>query len=246
MSGLELPAPLIQSMEPLISIVIPVYREGRCLPHLLAELRELPGEKELIVVDGEVHGGTIREIKDADVTCLSSAKGRATQFNRGAAAARGTTLLFLHADTRLPPSALGDVHEALQDDQLAGGCFDLELDDPSRTLKLYSRFINLRTRLSRIPVGDQAIFLRREVFEELGGYPELPLLEEIELMRLVKRKGLPIRVLRRRVVASARRFQQDGRLRRILTNWWIIVLYYLGVAPAALKRFYDEERDPGC
>lgn len=221
-----------------ISIIIPVYREAEAVAATLARALELGSGNELIVVDGDPRGSTIGAIDGQGVVCICSQKGRAAQLNAGARVATGEILLFLHADTLLPPSALDEIAATLEDSRFAGGCFDLLLDDDSRILRAYSTIINYRTRLWRIPVGDQAIFLRRRVFDAVGGYPDVPILEEVELMWRLRRGGYRIRVSSQRVVVSARKFLDDGPLRRIALNTLIGALYYLGVSPGRLVGLY--------
>ncbi|MEM8964078.1 MAG: TIGR04283 family arsenosugar biosynthesis glycosyltransferase [Acidobacteriota bacterium] len=218
-----------------ISVVIPVWREGVAIRDIVAALGD---DAEIIVVDGDPGGSTIAHLDPDTAQVLIAPRGRASQMNAGAEIATGDILLFLHADTHLPDGAYEQVASTLDDEATDIGCFDLRLDDSSRLLALYSRFINLRTRTSRIPVGDQAIFTRREVFEQHGGFPDVPLLEEIILLRRLKRAKHRLQVLDGPVLASARRFLRDGRLRRILLNWWIVLLYYLGASPAWLRRLY--------
>ncbi len=224
-----------------ISIIIPVYREAEGIRGVISRVQALGTWAEIIVVDGDPSGSTVDEIELEDVIRIRCRKGRAAQLNAGAAIANGEVLVFLHADTVLPSGAIGEIDTALAGEELAGGCFDLELDDSSFLLRFYSRVINLRTRWLRIPVGDQAIFLMKDVFHAVGGYADLPILEEVDLMWRIKRRGWRIRVVSDPVVVSARRFQREGPLRRIALNTMIGVLYYLGVSPTRLERLY---RDP--
>jgi hypothetical protein len=150
-------------------------------------------------------------------------------------------LLFLHADTRLPPSAFDDIRAALQDRQVLGGRFDLQLDSPRPLLKLVGFMISLRSRLSKVGTGDQAIFVRREIFAELGGYPDIPLMEDVALSRALKRRGA-VACLRSRVVSSARRWEMDGIWRTVLKMWTLKTLYLLGISPVRLKRYYGNTR----
>jgi len=162
-------------------------------------------------------------------------------MNTGAAAAQGDVLLFLHADTRLPPSAIGDVVLALDDPRYVGGRFDLRLDHSGIIFRLIGSLISLRSRLTRIATGDQAIFVRRGIFDAINGFPEIPILEDIAFCRNLKKMG-KVACLRTQVVTSARRWQKDGVGRTILKMWVLKFLFLIGVSPFRLKRFYAEVR----
>ena len=155
--------------------------------------------------------------------------------------ARGEVLLFLHADTRLPETALDDIRAAMCDPHIAGGRFDVKLEGAGWLLKLIGHMISLRSRLSRVATGDQAIFIRREIFNNLGGYPEIPLMEDVALSRALKRAG-QVACLKSRVTTSARRWQKEGVWRTIFKMWLLKSLYLLGVSPFRLKRFYGDGR----
>lgn len=162
-------------------------------------------------------------------------------MNRGAEEALGEVLLFLHADTRLPASAFSDIAAALSDPRVVGGRFDIELDGAQRMLKVIGWMISYRSRLSKVGTGDQAIFVRRDVFEQMGGYPDLPLMEDIAFCRELKHRGM-IACLRSRVVTSARRWEVEGVWRTILRMWTLKLLYFAGVPSARLKRYYVDSR----
>jgi len=162
-------------------------------------------------------------------------------MNLGARQASGDVLLFLHADTRPPPTALVDIARALGDTRCVGGRFDVDLEGSHPMLKVVGELINLRSRLTWVGTGDQAIFVRRRVFERIGGYPDIPLMEDIALCRALKRVG-DVACLRSRVVTSARRWERDGLWRTILRMWTLKFLYLAGVPPARLKQFYADTR----
>jgi rSAM/selenodomain-associated transferase 2 len=158
-------------------------------------------------------------------------------MNAGAAAATGDIFLFLHADTRLPPEGAAAVRDALRDPRVAGGRFDVRLDSEHVLLRAVEGMMNLRSRWTGICTGDQAIFVRRSAFEALGGYAEIPLMEDVEFTRRLKRRGR-LAALRLRVTTSARKWERDGILRTILLMWALRLLDFVGVSPARLHRWY--------
>lgn len=221
-----------------LSIVVPVLDEASRLETLLTELVERAPDVEVIVVDGGSRDGS-REIaaRAPGVRVVWSDRGRARQMNTGAAAATGEALLFLHADTRLPPGAADAVCRALGDPAVVYGRFDVRFDNPGAIFRLIALLMNLRSRLTGICTGDQAIFVARRTFERLGGYPEIALMEDVELTRRLKRVG-GLAPLRLRVTTSARRWERDGVARTILFMWTLRVLYFCGVGPDRLNRWY--------
>lgn len=226
------------------SIIIPVLNEADRINGLIAHLRGLPGQEkiEIIVVDGSAQGDTIGAIGDRQVRCLSAAAGRARQMNAGAAAATGEILIFLHADTELPEEAPALIDHALGQPGIVGGAFDLGIRSNRLALKIIAAVASRRSRLARIPYGDQAIFMRRDFFLQIGGWPDIPLMEDVALMRQVKNAGGQISIIPRRVSTSPRRWEQEGVLRTTLRNWILLVSYYLGVAPEKLARHYRSGR----
>ena len=225
-----------------ISIIIPVYREADGINALIAHLRRLDkrGDAEIVVVDGHPDRGTISVIRDKDVVTLGSAKGRARQMNAGAVVARGSILLFLHADTRPPAGALASIEGTMEDKRLVGGAFDLRFDTERRSLRLFARFDSLRARVSRIPFGDQAIFVRRDYFDRIGGFADIPIMEDVDIMRRIKRRGDAIAIIDNPVTTSSRRFDREGLLFCLVRGGTLLTLFYLGVPPARLKRFYKD------
>jgi rSAM/selenodomain-associated transferase 2 len=223
-----------------ISIVIPALNEEATLAATVASARG-PGVREVIVVDGGSSDGTADLARHLAARVLSAPRGRALQMNAGAAAATGTVLLFLHADTLLPEGFDTAVLTALQNPLVVGGRFDLLLMPGSFLLALTATLINLRSRLSRIATGDQAIFVRRRVFGDLGGFPELPLMEDVAFSRALKRAGA-VACLRQKVTTSSRRWRRGGVLRTILLMWSLRLLYFCGVSPERLRRAYADTR----
>jgi rSAM/selenodomain-associated transferase 2 len=223
-----------------ISVIVPAIGEQAVINATIAGLRRLPGGRsaEIIVVDGSPRGETLAAVRDAAVLKVRSPRGRGTQQNRGAAAAGGDILLFLHADTRLPPAAFARIAATLEGEDCAGGAFGLRIDSPRRAFRVIEAAANRRSRLTRIPYGDQAIFLRAAFFRALGGFAEIPLMEDVDLMRRVKRAGGRIVLLDDPVLTSARRWEKEGVLYGTLRNWLLVSLYLSGVAPERLVRFY--------
>ena len=191
---------------------------------------------ELIVVDGGSHDGTPQRAAECADRVLASARGRARQMNTGAAVARGDVLLFLHADTTLPPRA-----DALIDAALAGGArwgrFDVRIAPGPPALRVVAALMNLRSRLSGIATGDQAIFVERGLFEAVGGYAELPLMEDIELSRRLRAFARPA-CLRPRATTSGRRWQRHGVWRTVWLMWRLRWRYWRGEAPERLAALY--------
>ena len=221
-----------------LSVVIPALNEAANLARLLPDLLAREPGAEVIVVDGGSHDGSHDVVSRLPaVRWLAGPHGRARQMNAGAAVATGAILLFLHADTRLPDGAGAAIDATLADPAVVGGRFDVRLDSPRMLLAVVGWMMNLRSRLSGISTGDQAIFVRRAVFDELGGYVDVPLMEDIDLTHRLKRCGR-VAALRLRVTTSARKWEQEGVVRTIVLMWTLRLLYALGVSPARLHRWY--------
>jgi rSAM/selenodomain-associated transferase 2 len=223
-----------------ISIVIPVLNEEKSIAETVAALMPL-NPHELIIVDGGSSDRTREICSRLDVTLLSSPRGRGLQMNHGARQATGDVLLFLHADTRLPGSSIDDIRGALRNPQCVGGRFDVQLDGVHWMLGVIGAMISMRSRMSRVATGDQGIFVRRGIFAELGGYPDIPLMEDVAFSRALKRRGA-VACLRSRVITSARRWEKQGIWRTILRMWLLKLLYLVGVSPVRLKRYYGDAR----
>jgi rSAM/selenodomain-associated transferase 2 len=223
-----------------LSIIIPVYHEADSIHSMISALKGLFENKrvEIIVVDGASAGDTIRVICDAGVKTLVAGKGRATQMNRGAAAAKGDFLLFLHADTRLPQGAFQYIQEVVKKRKNIGGAFDLGIESRKKAYRLIEKMVYYRTRLTKIPYGDQAIFLSRNVFHKIGGFKEIPIMEDIELMRRVKARGYPIGIIPFPVQTASRRWEKEGIIYCTLRNWALAGFFLLGVSPEKLAKYY--------
>ena len=223
-----------------ISVIIPTLNEAATIVEILRRLRH-SGSCEVIVVDGGSDDGTPELARPQADVVLSAGRGRAKQMNVGARAASGQVLLFLHADTVLPLGFPALLEHALHDPQVVGGRFDVRLDADGWPFRMVETLMNIRSRISRIATGDQAIFVRRQTFLELGGYCEAELMEDLELSYRLKRRGKLV-CLRERVVTSARRWQRDGIARTIVLMWVLRLLYFVGVSPNYLKTFYADTR----
>ncbi len=225
-------------MPEMLSIIIPTLNEAERLLELLLHLQAICPGAEIIVTDGGSWDGSQDVVhRFPQVRLVSSARGRARQMNAGAGAAAGEILLFLHADTRLPAGAHAAVVEALADPAVVGGRFDVRFDNPRLVFRAIASTMNLRSRVSGIFTGDQAIFVKREVFAALGGYPDIPLMEDVELTRLLKRRGR-LAGLRLQVTTSARKWEQEGVLRTVLLMWTLRLLHLMGAPPDRLHRMY--------
>ena len=230
------------AFRPAVSIIIPVYREADAIGATLAALPAagLARTDEVIVVDGDCQGRTLSRIDDPRIRKLGSPLGRAVQMNAGAAVARGAVILFLHADTRLPDGGLDRIGEAVIRGADAGA-FTLEIDSGRPAFRLIERAVRLRTRLTRIPYGDQAVFVRRPVFDAIGGFREIPLMEDVDMGRRLIRAGRVPVILTDRAATSARRWEREGLVRCTLRNWALITLYLAGVSPDRLARYYQPD-----
>jgi rSAM/selenodomain-associated transferase 2 len=229
-----------KNTNPTISVIMPVLNEAEGISGLISHLRDLEGGKdiEIVVVDADPAGCTIKAIHDAGVVTAISERGRAVQMNRGAALAGGDILLFLHADTFLPQNAFTRIREAFQDEGYMAGCFDLGVRSARKIFRITERYVALRTRITRVPFGDQAIFIRREYFERIGGYREIPIMEDVELMRRVRGLGGVICIIPGKAQTSARRWEREGVLFTTFRNWMLQTLFFCGVSPKHLARFY--------
>lgn len=221
-----------------LSIVVPVLDEAEGIVATLASLAPLRARgAELIVVDGGSRDATVARAQALADRVIEGPRGRARQMNAGAAVARAPTLLFLHADTRLPEDADRLIASALGVAPLAWGRFDVAIEGHSRMLPVVAAMMNVRSRLSGIATGDQAMFMTRAAFEAAGGFPDQPLMEDIELSARLKRLSTPV-CLRERVLTSGRRWERRGVWRTIVLMWRLRLLYALGVRADRLAPWY--------
>jgi rSAM/selenodomain-associated transferase 2 len=230
-----------------ISVIVPTLNEQDHLPATLRGVTLAPGD-ELIVVDGGSTDQTVAIAQQFTAQVLHSQRGRAVQMNCGAQHAHGDILLFLHADTLLPATGLEAVRCALQDGTV-GGAFRLAILPPTPALRLVAWGTNLRARFGQLPYGDQALFMPRRIFEALGGYDEIPFMEDVRMVQALRQRGR-LTILPQAVHTSGRRWQRDGVLYTTMRNTALITLYFWGVPPAKLQRWYGARRrgtrEPGC
>lgn len=223
-----------------VSIIIPALDEAPSIAQAIARARAL-SPCEVIVVDGGSGDETVaRSVPAADLV-LTAPRGRAAQQNAGAKASRGDVLLFLHADCWLEPGSLEPVHAALGDPSCVGGCFEQRIDAEGLRFRWLERGNALRVNWWGLAYGDQGIFVRREVFERLGGFPPLPFMEDLFLMQRLRREGRFV-LLKTRLHVSARRWERKGVVRQTAQNWLLTALARCGVPPARLVRFYENVR----
>jgi rSAM/selenodomain-associated transferase 2 len=219
---------------PKLSVVVPVLDEAAGIAAILRELAPLRAlGHEVIVVDGGSRDGTAAIARPLCDRVLETARGRALQMNAGAQVAKGDALVFLHADSSLPSGAEERIRQALE--TRLWGRFDVEIEGRHPLLKVIAWSMNLRSRLSGIATGDQAIFVRREAF---AGFPKIALMEDVAFSRAMKRRGPPA-CLAERVATSGRRWESRGVLRTIVLMWRLRLLYALGADPDRLARLYQ-------
>jgi rSAM/selenodomain-associated transferase 2 len=217
-------------------VIVPTLNEEQGIEATLASIPRTPGD-EIIVVDGGSMDDTVAIAQRSCAEVLHSPAGRALQMNCGAEHARGEVLLFLHADTLLPQGGIAAVRAAMQQPHVVGGAFRLAFFPSTPGLRLIAWGTNMRTRFGKLPYGDQALFVRRTLFEALGGYTEVPLLEDVKLVQALRRQG-ELALLDHTVHTSGRRWLQRGLVTTTLRNTLIIAFYFCGVSPGTLKRWY--------
>ncbi len=220
---------------PLLSVIIPTLNEGENIIPCLEATREAV-HIERIVVDGGSSDGTVEKASSWGATVLNTARGRARQMNAGVRAAKGEILLFLHADTILSPGFDSQIRLLLSRPQVSAGAFSFRLDDlSSGSLRLIQAATNWRSRYLQLPYGDQAIFVRTRLFQKIGGFPDLPIMEDHELVRLLRKKGRIV-TASLPAVTSARRWRLLGIWRTTILNWGLTLAYVMGMSPLRLFR----------
>lgn len=225
-----------------ISIIIPVFNEAPLIVQTLSSLQPLRAAgHELILVDGGSNDDTIPLSEPWVDQIIRSSRGRSRQMNAGAKSARNGILLFLHIDTFLPKGADQLIINGMERGRKSWGRFDVCLSRRHPLLRIVEWLMNWRSRITGIATGDQAIFVQKKLFETVGGFPEIDLMEDISLSKFLKRNGAPL-CLRQQVITSSRRWEKYGILRTILLMWCLRLAYFLGANPKNLARFYEMKK----
>lgn len=222
-----------------LSLIIPALNEKEFIEKTLKEIVKVPGV-EVIVSDGGSTDST-PEISASAARVVKSMPGRGIQMNTGASVASGDVLLFLHADTLLPENWAEKLLSAMSDERVVGGAFTLSIDSARLSHNIIASVANIRSRVTGIHYGDQGIFVKRSVFEKIGGFKDIPIMEDVDLMRRLKKAGIVV-MLKDKVATSARRWDKEGAVYATIRNWLLITLYYIGVAPERLYKFYKMTR----
>lgn len=225
----------------LVSVIIPVLNEANTISATLASLQAMRGEKEVIVVDGGSTDGTKELVAASGFSAVSAPRGRARQMNAGVGYTSGEILLFLHGDSRLRPDALEKMQTVLRDQKVIGGGFELAMDISRPVLNMICFFSNLRARWTKVFFGDQGIFVRRSAFMEVGGFPDIEIMEDWELSRRLSKMG-NLQQVAAPVTTSGRRFYQGGIWRTIWLMQKLKLLYLCGVPSATIKAYYQDVR----
>jgi rSAM/selenodomain-associated transferase 2 len=228
-----------------ISIIIPVLNETGTINATLTCLQQQSTETrlEVVIVDADPAGTTLKAIHITPSSRFvlktdRTARGRGLQMNRGAEIATAAIILFLHADTLLPEGAFEAAISTLQDPQIVGGAFDLGIRSSKWGYRVIETVGSLRSRLTRLPYGDQAIFLRRDYFHDIGGFSMIPIMEDVDLMQRIKNQGDRIAIIDRQVLTDPRRWEKEGFVYGTLRNWVLMILYLMGVSPHKLVKYY--------
>lgn len=221
-----------------ISIIIPVFNEKNINLYLnkITQNNTLD-DHEIIVVDGN-KDTTVKLIENKNIKKIFSKKGRANQMNKGASIASYEILLFLHADTILPNNSFDEIRDILKQKEIKAGAFDLSFNSKNILLTLISKIASWRSRLTKLPYGDQAIFIKKEIFNKIGTYEDIPLMEDVNLMQKLKKENYKIKISNKKVITSSRKWDNSGIIYTTIRNWVLISLYFFGVHPKKLAKFY--------
>ena len=237
------PTPL--SAPPLVSVIIPTCLEATTIQRCLSDLARNEGPLEVIVSDGGSSHETVeRACAFPGVRVTHAARGRAAQLNHGAALARGDIFWFLHADSRPPPHAVQVIRSTLADRSVTAGAFRFASDSPRWPYRLIELGVRIRSEWLKVPYGDQGFFLRRSTFEALGGFPSVPIMEDLYFLRELRRRG-KITVVKVPLPTSARRWERLGVLRTTWRNWKLVLSDWLGVSPTRLVRIWEGSKENG-
>jgi len=223
-----------------VAIIVPVYNEEQQLKRNVQAFINLKAD-ELIFVDGGSTDESVLFLQQSGVTCVASKPGRAIQMNLGSYIAKSDILVFIHVDTAISKSNIKAIRELFCQSEVVGGRFDVRLSGSHPAFRMIETMINLRSRLSKISTGDQVQFVSRSVFESMHGFADMPLLEDVEFSKRLKKVGR-IACLSERVVTSSRRWELHGIIRTVWLMWNIRLLYWLGVSPEKLAKIYRHAR----
>jgi len=226
-----------------ISVIVPTLNEEKEIASFLAHVCSLEPGLDVTVADGGSSDGTV-EAARALAKVIDAPLGRGAQMNAGAAVASGDVLWFLHADTRPHPGSLQAMRGVLENPEVVGGAFEYNLDHPGRFFRITESVSNRKNRVFRLFFGDMGIFVRRSVFERMGGFRELPLMEDMDLCKRLKEQGC-IEIVPLRISTSVRRWLDEGILKNLIRNWILQLLWTLGVSPHTLARWYHFGGDHG-
>jgi len=215
------------------SIIIPVYNEEGMINDTIAEIKRL-GDSEIIVSDA--NGNTNKHITDEHVIKIISSKGRGIQMNTGANCATGDVFVFLHADTKLPENYQEEIENSLKTHNV--GAFMLKIHNSKFIYRLIEKGVSFRNKITKIPYGDQAVFCSRQAFQTIGGFMDIPIMEDVRFMQDCKKHKMKVYLSNVPVLTSARRWENEGFLYTLIRNSIIILLYYIGFSPKLLKKFY--------
>lgn len=221
-----------------ISVIIPVYNEEEIILNCLKQFEGIDNV-ELIVVDGSKERNTIAKIADSNVIKLNCHKGRAKQLNYGASIASAEILLFLHCDTFLSVEAIESLKSLTLSDKFVAGAFSLGFQNSNLAMDFIAFWANLRTHILRMPFGDQAIFVNKDYFSLINGFEDIPLLEDLDLLKRIKKARKKILIMPFKVKTSARRWIKNGVIKNTLINLYIQLLYIFGVSPYKLVKLYE-------
>ena len=223
----------------IISIIIPVINESKIINETIEKLLKYYIKQiEIIVVDGEKKASTLKVIKNNQIIKIKSKKNRGIQMNEGAKIAKGEILLFLHSDTILPNNAFSKIKKVIYDKKYMAGAFILGLNSKKFIYRIIEQISTLRTKFTGIPYGDQAIFINKKFFFDIGAFKEYPIMEDVDLMQRVKKEKNKIYIIPDKVLTSTRRWEKEGLISCTLRNWFIIILYFLGKSPEKLVKYY--------
>ncbi|OKH40463.1 glycosyltransferase [[Phormidium ambiguum] IAM M-71] len=222
-----------------ISVIIPVLNEAKTIKNVLLNLRNY-SELEVIIVDGGSEDETVTIAESFGYKVLISSRGRSIQMNTAAKIATGSILLFLHGDTILPANFPEMIVTAIEKPGIVGGAFELTIDAKIRGIKLVEKMVNWRSHFFSLPYGDQAIFIKADIFKQIGGFPIQPIMEDFVFIQQLRKMG-KIAIITTPVITSGRRWQKLGVVKTTLINQLMIIGYYLGVSPEKLAAFYRKK-----